>query len=148
MGMQLEQTIDVAAPPDRVWQVLIDVERWHEWTRSISSVERLDSGPFVLGSRARVMQPRLSPALFEVTAFEPGRSFTWAARSSGIAAVAVHSVEPIPSGSRVKLGLNLEGWPLLVLGWWARRISIRYMTMEAEGLKRRAEGGEVPPDPP
>ena len=138
--MHLEQIIDVAAPPARVWEIMTDIERWHEWTPSISSIERLDSGPFGLGSRARVRQPRLQPALFEVTGFEPGRSFTWAARSGGIAALAVHEVMPTTDASRVKLVLNLEGWPLLALGWWVRRLSVRYMTMEAEGLKRRAEG--------
>jgi len=74
-----------------------------------------------------------------VTSFEPGSSFTWAARSGGIAALAVHEITPIPAGSRVRLVLNLEGWPLLVLGWWVRPLSVRYMTMEAEGLRRRAE---------
>ena len=142
--MRLEQGIDIAAPPDRVWDVLTDVERWHEWTRSITSVERPDSGPLRLGSRARVIQPRLSPALFEVTRFEPGRSFTWESRSNGIAAVASHEVEPVPAGSRVRLALSLEGWPLLIIGWWARRISIRYMTMEAEGLKQRSEAATGP----
>ena len=145
--MQLEQAIEIAAPPARVWEIMTDVERWHEWTRSVTSVERLDTAPFGLGSRARVIQPRLSPALFEVTAFEPGRSFTWEARSSGIAAMAVHEVDPAPVGSRVRLALSLEGWPLLIMGWWARRISIRYMTMEAEGLKRRAEDGTTVSDP-
>jgi hypothetical protein len=137
--MHLEQTIDVAAPPDRVWEVMSNVERWHEWTPTITSVERLDSGPFGLGSRARVVQPRLRPAIFEVTGFAPGRSFTWATRSGGLAAVADHEVTPLVDGSRVKLALDFSGWPLLVLGWWVRRLSTRYMTIEAEGLKRRAE---------
>ena len=139
--MHLEQTIEVAAPSGRVWEIMTDVGRWQEWTASISSIERLDSGPLALGSRARVVQPRLRPAIFEVTSFEPGGSFTWAARSGGIAALAVHEVTPAASGSRVRLVLHLEGWPLLVLGWWVRRLSLRYMTMEAEGLRRRAEGG-------
>lgn len=137
--MQLTEEIEVAAPPDRVWTIMADVERWHEWTASITSVERLDDGPFRVGSRARVRQPRLRPAIFEVTALEPGCSFTWQTRSAGLTANATHRVTPIPGGSRVRLGLDFRGWPLLFLGWWIRGISVRYMAMEARGLKRRAE---------
>jgi hypothetical protein len=31
------RAIDVAASPDRVWEVLVDVDRWPESTDSVSS---------------------------------------------------------------------------------------------------------------
>jgi carbon monoxide dehydrogenase subunit G len=139
--LHLERSIEIAAPPERVWEVMSDVERWHEWTTTIQSVERLDSGPFALGSRALVRQPRLRPATFEVTALEPGRSFTWVTRSTGLAAIATHEITHAPSGSRVTLGLDFSGLALVLIGWWVRGLSTRYMDIEAEGLKRRAEGG-------
>lgn len=137
--MYLERSIDIAAPPDLVWEVMSDVERWHEWTASIQSVERLDSGPFGLGSRALVRQPRLRPATFEVMEFNPGRNFVWTTRSGGLEAVADHRVEAIPGGTRASLSLRFSGLPLMLFGWWVRRITERYFTMEAEGLKRRSE---------
>ncbi len=76
--MDIEQTIDVAAPPERVWRVMSDVGRWPRWTASVTSVQRLDSGPFAGGGRAR-----LPPAVWTVTAPEPGRSFTWRDPSPG-----------------------------------------------------------------
>ncbi|MBM4414915.1 MAG: polyketide cyclase [Chloroflexi bacterium] len=113
--MRIEQFVDIAAPPERVWAVMADVERWHEWTASITSIERLDGGAFGLGSRARVRQPRLRPALFTVTAFE----------SVG--------------GSRATRTLELAGWPLALIASWVRGLSTRYVAMEAAELKQRAE---------
>ena len=137
--MHIERSIDIAAPPEHVWAIFSDVERWHEWTPSVTSVTMLDPGPLRLGSHARVIQPRLGPATFEVTEFNPGRNFTWKTASGGVTAIASHLVEPAPTGTRVTISLDFTGFPLLFLGWWVRRITNRYFTMETEGLKRRAE---------
>ena len=137
-AVHLERSIDIAAPPERVWAVMSDVERWHEWTDSITSVELRDR-PLAVGSRARVVQPRLRPAEFEVTAVEPGRNFEWVTTSNGLRAYATHRVEPVAGGSRATLTLDFSGWPLVLIGWWVRRISERYVDMEAAGLKKRSE---------
>ena len=76
-GMELRTSIDVAAAPDRVWAVLVDVERWPEWTESVTSVRLLGTAPLAVGSRAEISQPRIPTGTYTVTAVEPGRSFTW-----------------------------------------------------------------------
>jgi hypothetical protein len=43
-------SVDIHAPSDKIWSELIDVERWPEWTRSMTKVERLEAGPFSPGS--------------------------------------------------------------------------------------------------
>lgn len=137
--MYIERSIDIAADPAIVWNVFADVERWHEWTASIKSVTRLDDGPFGAGSRARVLQPLIQPAIFEVTEFNPGKNFIWTTRNGGISAVANHMVEAIPGGTRVTISLTFSGFPLLFLGPWVRWLTNRYFRMETEGLKRRSE---------
>ena len=47
--MRFEATIDVAAPAQLIFEVYTDVERWPEWTASVTSVERLDQGPLSVG---------------------------------------------------------------------------------------------------
>ena len=50
-------TVEISAAPDQVWGVLTDVERWSEWTETVTRVQRLDDGPLREGSRARISQP-------------------------------------------------------------------------------------------
>jgi hypothetical protein len=134
------KTVDIEAPPQQVWDVMIDVERWHEWTRSITTIKRLDSGPFVVGSRARVLQPKLRPAIWIVTQLENGRSFTWEAPMPGLRIIGYHGVEMIEHGSRVTLSVRLEGPIGGLVGWLYRKVNAEYLGLEAGGLKRRSEG--------
>jgi uncharacterized membrane protein len=130
--------VDIAARPERVWEVMSDVERWHEWTASVTSIKRLDKGPFAVGSRAIIRQPKFPPALWTVTAIEPNR-FTWKSGLPGLWVLARHSVGPAPGGSHVTLSLEYTGLFGSLAGKLTRGITERYLKLEAEGLKRRSE---------
>jgi uncharacterized membrane protein len=132
-------SIDIAAPAERVWQVMSDIDRWHEWTPSITSVKRLGGSTFAVGSRALIRQPRFPPALWKVTSIEPGRSFTWESVAPGVRVVGHHQVEPINSGSRAALSLELHGIFGGLFGRMTRNITERYIDYEAKGLKARSE---------
>ena len=132
-------SIDIAAPPERVWQVMSDIDRWHEWTPSITSVKRLGGGAFAVGSRALIRQPRFPPASWKVTSIEPGRSFTWVSVAPGLRVVGHHRVEPASAGSRATLSLELRGIFGGLLGRLTKDITQRYIGYEANGLKARSE---------
>ena len=53
--MEQSTTIEIAAPPERVWEVMGDVERWSEWTDTVTWVRRLDDGRTFLASRLRLL---------------------------------------------------------------------------------------------
>ena len=137
--MEYKISVDVGAPPDVVWAVMSDGERWHEWTASVRSVRRLDKGPLRIGSRALIRQPRFPPAVWKVTAIEPGRSFTWRSGMPLMWVYGQHSVEPLGAGTRATLGLTYEGVLARLMGRLTRAITNRYLNMEASGLKRRSE---------
>jgi len=139
--LSFSTTVDINAAPAAVLAVMSDVERWPEWTASVTSVTRLDSGPFVVGSRARIRQPKLPPALWTVSAMEPGRSFTWISKGPGILVTAHHSIELREGGSRVTLSIRYRGLLAKLLVWMTRDINERYLAMEAKGLKARCEKG-------
>ncbi len=133
-------TITIDAPPERVRAVMVDVERWHEWTASIRGVQRLDAGPFAVGSRARVTQPGLPPALWEVTALD-GDGFTWVSRAPGVTVTGDHRVAVVDGRCQATLSIRYDGPVGGVLAWLTRGVNERYIGMEAAGLKQRCEAG-------
>jgi carbon monoxide dehydrogenase subunit G len=135
----LEHTITIAAPPERVWAVLIDVERWPERIPTVDSVERLDAGPFAVGSQARLRQPKLPEAVWTVTELTDGTSYTWESKQPGAHSVASHVVEPHPDGARLTLAVSVSG-PMAGLGWlFTKGLAKRYVETEAASIKSVAE---------
>ena len=136
---QFSISIDINAPADRVYEVMSEIDRWQEWTPSVTSIKRLDTGPFVVGSRAVIRQPKFPPALWTVIAIDGRRSFTWSNRAPGIKVIAHHSVDA--NGDRSKATLSLKYQVLLgrLLARMTRGITTRYLAMEAKGLKARSE---------
>jgi uncharacterized membrane protein len=138
--MHFETTVEIDAPPDRVWATLIDVERWPEWTASVTKVERLGAGPLAPAAKTRVKQPRLSPLVWEVTDFDPLQGFTWRSASPGVTTVGSHRIRAAANDRvTVTLGIEQSGALAPVVGWFISKRTRRYVQMEAEGLKARCE---------
>jgi uncharacterized membrane protein len=138
--MRFEASIVVAAKASDIFAVYADVEHWPEWTKSVTSVERLDDGPFGVGSKARVKQPRLPVTEWEVTELEPGQSFTWVAGAPGLQTTGIHRVTPIGADScRVTATLLQEGPLGHVVGLVSSGLTRRYLQMEVHGIKARGE---------
>jgi hypothetical protein len=138
--MEQSITVEIEASPERVWEVLADVERWSEWTETVTWVRRLDDGPLRSGSRARINQPRIPETEYVVTELEPGRSFTWVATGPGVTTTARHVVGALPGGgTRVRLAVEQAGLLGVVMGRFYRGMTDRYLANEAAGLKARCE---------
>ena len=130
--------VNIDAPPDAVFAVLCDVERWPEWTPTMTSVQRLDPGPFGVGSSAQIRQPKLRPAVWKVTELE-AQNFTWVARTPGLRMKAGHRVERQGAGSRVQLSFELSGLMARVASRLYGGLIEQYVTTESQKLKQRAE---------
>ena len=130
----------VRAEPTRVWELVCDVARWAELLPTVESITAKDAGraPEV-GARYAVKQPGIPVLVYEVTAWEPGREFTWVARSPGARTVATHAVRPAPHGSALTLTLRWEG-PLapVVERLFGRRTNT-YVQREADTFAGLAE---------
>lgn len=74
----------IQARPAAVWQLLVDVDAWPRWGLTVSRAELASDAELRLGSRGRVWTPVGVPLPFEITEFDPGR--TWAWKVAGVAA--------------------------------------------------------------
>jgi carbon monoxide dehydrogenase subunit G len=139
--MAFSNSVEIQASPQRVWAVLTDIERWSEWTPTVRCIQRLDNGPLAPGKRARVRQPKLPLADWQITNLDEGRGFTWVTRSPGVSVTARHWVEASEGGSRATLSVQFGGVLGPLVGWLTRGLNNRYLSLEAAGLKRRSEEG-------
>ena len=131
--------VKIDASPSRVWDVLSDVERWHEWTPSIGAITPLDGLPLGVGSRARLEQPNLRPVVWEVTSWEPGRAFSWTSKTPGLSIAADHIITPVLSDCLFIAQLRYGGLLGGVVGWRYGELTRRQLRLEVRGLKRRCE---------
>jgi uncharacterized protein YndB with AHSA1/START domain len=137
--MQQSIAVDIDAPAARVWEVLSDAERWPEWTTSVRKVTLLDGGLRV-GARAAIEQPRIGRTVWTVTSMDEGHGFVWEAKGLGFHATARHSIEETGAGhARAHLSVEQSGWLGSVMDRVYRRLTERYLALEAAGLKSRSE---------
>jgi uncharacterized protein YndB with AHSA1/START domain len=136
-----DATIEIEAPPDRIWTALRDIEHWSEWTPTIIGIRSLDPGPLAVGTRAVVRQPKLLPAQWQVTEIDEGREFTWITAGPGVLVTARHSIEAAAGISRVTLSLDFSGPLGAVFARLTRGLNTRYLALEAQGLKNHTESG-------
>ncbi|MFI2713095.1 SRPBCC family protein [Micromonospora sp. NPDC018662] len=140
--MRFVESVEIAADIDRVWAVQTDVERWPEWTPSVTAARRLEPGPLALGSTARLTQPRLRPAVWRVTEIDPPSGFVWESTSPGVRSRGEHRLVPLDGGrTRVELVLSQRGPLAGPVGLFGGATMRRYLRQEADGLRRRCERG-------
>lgn len=103
---------DVRAPAPVAWALLTDLDRWPDWGPSVRAA-RLESGPLGPGARGTVTTALGFDLPFEVTEFEPGRSWAWSV--GGVPATG-HRVDPLgPSDCRVGFGVPAIAFPYLAV---------------------------------
>ncbi|MER7666073.1 MULTISPECIES: SRPBCC family protein [unclassified Streptomyces] len=142
--MKYSTSLPINATPDRIWSVMTDVERWPDWTPTVTTLHRLDRGEFAVGSKVRIKQPQLRVADWEVTRMHRHASFTWVSHVPGVTTKAGHALSvPATHGAPVEVTLALDQrGPLAgLVGLFTASLTRRYMETELRSLKARCESG-------
>jgi hypothetical protein len=143
----------MAAPPERVWELVSDVTRIVEFSPETFEAEWLDgaTGPEV-GARFRghVKRNGKGPIYWTactVTACEPGREFAFGVGSPGKPMNTWrYELRPAGIGTEVTESFQLSDMPALrlywaLLGWTRGRTNVNGMRTTLERIKAVAEAG-------
>ena len=138
----LDTYIDINAPPQRVWEVLIDFPAWREWNPFIPSI----TGKLEAGERLQitVSPPGMKSMQFkpEVFAVRPGKEIIWDGNFLLFVYRGDHAIllEPLPSGgTRFRQCERFWGPMVLFMGRMFQPTEQGYHQMN-HALKRRVEG--------
>jgi hypothetical protein len=137
--VEITSTTTLDATIDRAWALTLDIEALPTVTPTVTAVERLDTGPVSVGSRARLLQPGLPPRIWTVEELDGPHRFAWATTLLGVRMVGVHELEAIDEAAcRLTLRLVLEGRGARLLGRLGRRSLEKALQEEAAGFQRAA----------
>ena len=130
--------IDIAAPPERIWEIMTAFEQWPSWNPDVEWAE-IDGDP-TAGTAFRwkagpgVIRSRLSRV-------EAPRRIEWTGKTMGIRAVHVWRLDPSGDGTTV---VTEESWngliPRLFRGYSTRTLE-RSLRSGLDALKAAAESG-------
>lgn len=137
--MRIAEIFITSAQPATIWKVLADIEHWHEWTPTVLAIKPLGNAGFGVGARYQVVQPRLRPAIYEVTECVPCRRFTWAQRFPGGLLIADHRITQRDGKAEVELSFSSSGLLGNIVGKVFFRLIGSYVRTEAQSLKDRCD---------
>lgn len=139
MSLVFENVIQIDAPQNIVWCVTVDIERWSQWTPTVTSIQRLDEGPLACGSAALIQQPGLPEAKWVVTALIPDERFAWESRILGMRMIATHELSTRETGTKSTLRVEMSGLVAHLLSPLIRFSACRSLERENAGLKAKCE---------
>jgi uncharacterized protein YndB with AHSA1/START domain len=128
--------IDIAAPPEVVWDVLTEFDRWPDWNPDVKSMSY--TGPLEPGSQFRW---KAGPGTIVSTLqqVEPARLISWTGRTMSINAVHVWRLEPRAGGTWVRTEESYTGLLARVFRGPIRKTLEKALREGLQHLKAEAE---------
>jgi uncharacterized membrane protein len=111
MTIHVTDSVIIAKPVAQVFAFVADHQNLPAWTVGVEESQRLTDGPPASGSRYRVVGRLLGRTIessYQVTAFEPERSFEGTMTSPVFGFIEQYRFEPAEQGTRVSMTATVE----------------------------------------
>ena len=144
--MRLVHTIEIAAPAERVWQVIVDLDRYPEWNPFVVACRSSLRVGDPIDMRVRVLPFFAQPQRETILEHEPGRLLCYGLPKRGPGALfsrRCHEVDAQGHArSRYVSRFELDGWLApVVRTLLGRRLAAGFAAMSAAIGKRAEEVG-------
>lgn len=111
--MNVHRSIEIAAPPERVWPFLVEPDKVMRWFVGLNEFRYLEDGPRGTGTHVHMEEKAVGPVLkedFEVTEWIENRRLRFHMTSgSGVKADdQVWSIDPTPAGCEFTFDEHVE----------------------------------------
>lgn len=139
--MRFESSIDIDAPPEKVWTLIDKLEQWPQWMPSIKKIERVSKGPLTAGSQLSVtakVSGLTVKLLMTIIKFVPERTVVMQGKALGTNLTRFYNLEPLNGKTKATIGGEVSG----VFTWLARRGGQVVSDEIAQAVKKRIEGSE------
>jgi uncharacterized protein YndB with AHSA1/START domain len=113
--VSIENAIEIARPPEDVFDYLTDITKEFEWNPRIRRVEKLTPGEIGAGTRFDAEWIKGNPTIVEYVRFERPTAWGSIARSPRLDVRAEGRILPTERGSRVVIKTELRPKGLLAL---------------------------------
>jgi carbon monoxide dehydrogenase subunit G len=139
--MRFESSIDINAPPEKVWALIDKLEQWPQWMPSIKKIERHSKEPLTIGSQLSVtakVSGLTITLLMTITKFVPERNVVMKGRVLGTNLTRFYNLEALDGATKATVGGEVSG----VLAWLARRGGQVVSDEIAQAVKKKIEESE------
>jgi len=138
----VERSVDIAAPPERVFAILLDVSAWTRWDPSVTTTRAYAGRPLEVGDRF-FQDPGGYAGDARVLDVVPSRALRWkGGNPDGSGVTGVHTFRLIGlanGGTRVIDREEFSKWYLRLIGWATDLGVGSQFERTLAGLKRFAE---------
>ncbi len=130
---------EIQAPASIVWKKLTDVDHWHEWSPTITSIRQVNGGPFAVGKKLRIQQPKLPTSVWIIESVEQERSFFMRKKNCLLSVIAGHELEEVNGITLLTLSIEFKGASASWVGRKYEAMMLEYLSIEARSLKSASE---------
>ncbi len=148
--MQMSADINIAATPERVWQVITDIEHCDQTISGIQAVEVLEKPETGLvglkWKESRIMFGKEATETMWITEAEENAYYQTRAENHGAVYISRMSIKPDGDGSHLQMSFRGEPQTLVarilsvLTGWMMVGSMKKLINQDLEDIKARAEG--------